>query len=70
MSRLRLVGWNVQPVVMLDDGENLVPVQVSAQMIPATEWQHFKAGGDELVLDHVRQQIADGGSLPHAPESG
>lgn len=52
--RMRLVGWTVQPVVMADDGENLTPVQVSSQMIPAADWQAFKSGGDDEALAALR----------------
>jgi hypothetical protein len=54
---MRLVGWNVQPVVMADDGDQLVPVTVTAQMIPAAAWDAFKAGGDFQALESVRIQI-------------
>ena len=56
-ARIRLVGWQVQPVVMADDGENLTPVQVSGRMIPASEWQAFKDGGDAAALEAVRRQF-------------
>lgn len=59
-ARMRLVGWTVQPVVMADDGENLTPVQVGPQMIPAAGWQAFKDGGDEKALEGLRAQIEDG----------
>ena len=55
--RMRLVGWNVQPVVMADDGENLTAVEVSGQMIPAAQWQRFKDGGDEEALAALREQV-------------
>ena len=45
-ARIRLVGWQVQPVVMADDGENLTPVQVSGRMIPAADL-------DVVVLDQL-----------------
>lgn len=57
MTRVRVVGWNVQPVVMLDDGANLTPVQIGPQMIAAADWQAFKDGGDEQALASVREQI-------------
>ena len=60
---MRLVGWNVQPVVMADDGENLTPVEVGAQMVPAAQWEAFKAGGDVAALDNIRAQV-------EKPESG
>lgn len=37
-TRMRLVGWEVRPVVMADDGDNLTPVPVNPQMIPASQW--------------------------------
>lgn len=58
--RMRLVGWNVQPVLMADDGENLTPVQVGATMITAANWDEFKEGGDKLALEDLRAQIENG----------
>jgi hypothetical protein len=56
-TRMRLVGWNVQPVVMADDGANLTPMNVGPQMVPAAQWEDFKAGGDVKALESIRQQI-------------
>ena len=56
-TRMRLVGWTVQPVVMADDGENLTPVQISPQVIPASGWDAFKDGGDAAALESIRAQI-------------
>lgn len=56
-TRMRLVGWQVQPVVMADDGENLTPVNVGPQMIPGAQWEAFKDGADDQALEHIRQQI-------------
>lgn len=57
MSRMRLVGWEVRPVVMLDDGDQLTPVQVGSQTIAAADWDGFKNGGDERALDRLREQV-------------
>lgn len=57
MKRMRLVGWKVQPVVMVDDGENLTGLEVAAIGVPATEWQAFKDGGDIKALEGLRAQI-------------
>ncbi|MGI8452144.1 MAG: hypothetical protein ACR2MP_34155 [Streptosporangiaceae bacterium] len=62
--RMRLVGWQVVPVVMADDGENLEAVQVQPQMIPAGQWAAFKAGGDEQALTGLRQQLEGSGAEP------
>ncbi len=63
-TRMRLVGWSVQPMVMADDGENLTPVNIGPQMIPAAQWQTFKDGGDEAALEQVRTQIEQPTSDP------
>ena len=57
VTRMRLVGWQVRPVIMADDGETLEAVQIQPQMIPASQWQEFKDGGDEEALTLVRAQI-------------
>ncbi|HSX47339.1 MAG TPA: hypothetical protein VLF63_01050 [Patescibacteria group bacterium] len=57
--RIRLVGWNVQPILMVDDGENLTSLQVNPQMIPVGLWQQFKDGGDEKAIEDIRFQISD-----------
>lgn len=54
---MRLVGWQVQPVVMADDGENLTPLDIGPQLIPAAHWAAFKDGGDTDALDKIRAQI-------------
>lgn len=65
--KMRLVGWNVQPVVMADDGENLTPVNVNGSMIPQGQWQAFKDGGDLAALEQVRAQIEEP-QPPNAPK--
>lgn len=57
MPKMRLVGWEVRPVVMSDDGENLIPVPIGPEMVPATAWQQFKDGGDEQALTSLRERI-------------
>ena len=59
-TRMRLVGWNVQPVVMADDGDTLTPVQVNGTQILAADWQAFKDGGDQQALEGVRAQVEAG----------
>lgn len=62
MSRMRLVGWEVRPVIMADDGENLTPVPIGPQVIAASDWEKFKAGGDADALAQIRTQV----ELPRA----
>jgi hypothetical protein len=59
-TRMRLVGWNVQPVIMADDGEDLTPVAVQATMIAAKDWQGFKDGGDKAALEELRPKVENG----------
>lgn len=60
MSRMRLVGWEVRPVVMLDDGDTLTPLSIGAQTITAADWAAFKTGGDEAALERLRDQVEAG----------
>lgn len=57
MTRMRLIGWQVTPVLMADDGENLTPVPVDPQVIPAAQWAAFKDGGDQQALEGLRAQV-------------
>ncbi len=66
-NRMRVVGWQVQPVVMDADGDNLTPVKVGQAMIPAAAWDEFKGGGDEQAMEQVRAQIE--GAPPAPPQS-
>jgi hypothetical protein len=65
-TRMRLVGWNVQPVIMADDGDNLIAVPVQATQIPAAGWEEFKAGGDQKALDDLREQVENARVVPAA----
>jgi hypothetical protein len=56
-ARLRLVAWQVQPLIMVDDGDRLTSLPVAAVTIPAAEWEAFKGGGDEAALDQLRAQL-------------
>jgi hypothetical protein len=59
MTRMRVVSWEVRPMIMADDDENLEAVQVGPQVIPAARWQAFKDGGDAEALENVRRQVED-----------
>lgn len=63
---MRLLGWQVVPVIFADDGEDLEPVQVQPQMIPAAQWDTFKDGGDKIALESLREQV-EGAQPPAAP---
>lgn len=42
-AKLRLVHVIVQPVFMLDDGENLSEVEHKPTVIPASEWPTYSS---------------------------
>jgi hypothetical protein len=65
-TRMRLVGWNVQPVIMADDGDNLTNIPVQATQIPAAGWEEFKAGGDQAALEELREQVENATIIPTA----
>lgn len=71
---MRLIGWQVCPVVMADDGDDLTSVQIQPHVVPAKDWQAFKDGGDAQALESVRQQVEGaasrngaGGQAPPVP---
>jgi hypothetical protein len=57
MKKMRLIGWSVQPVIMVDDGENLEPVDIKGEFVPARKWNEFKNGGDERGLASLRARL-------------
>jgi len=65
--RMRLVGWEVRPIVVVDDGENLTSVPVNPQTISSAGWQAFKDGGDAAALEALRKQIEDVTEPPKPP---
>ncbi len=56
-SRVRVVKWVVQPVLVLDDGDTLTPVDVEPQHVPADALPAFAASVPDM-LDHLAEQIA------------
>jgi hypothetical protein len=66
MRRMRILGWQVQPVIMIDDGENLEQAQVQPQFIAAKQWDQFKNGGDEAALAQLRAETEDAPQAPGA----
>ncbi len=51
MTRLRIVGYLVQPQLMADDGDNLTPLPVQPVAISAIDWPNVV----ELVSDAIEQ---------------
>jgi hypothetical protein len=48
---------SVQPVIMVDDGENLEPVDIKGEFVQARKWNEFKNGGDERGLASLRARL-------------
>lgn len=57
MKKARIVGWNVQPVVMVDDGDDLVSQPVEPMFIPAKQWDEWSAQGWQADVDTLKKQI-------------
>ena len=64
-NKMRIVGWQIQPVVMADNGVDLTPLDIKAQFIPSNQWQAFKDGGDVQAVEQIRDQV-EGGAEPRA----
>lgn len=58
-KRLRVLGWEVKPLVMVDDGDELQGLNVQAATISVKEWQAFKDGKDDDALEEIRKQIEE-----------
>ena len=52
--KLRIVGYQVQPVLFADDGENLEPVPVQPITVKAADMDGFNW---EEALEPVRAQV-------------
>jgi hypothetical protein len=57
MQRLRLVEVRVQPVFMLDDGENLTPLEHPPTVIPAHEWPTYSSERFPREVQEWQQRI-------------
>jgi hypothetical protein len=56
--RVRVVAWEIQPVVVIDDGDSLTEIPIQRPVrIAAKDWQAFKDGGDEQAIERLRTQI-------------
>jgi hypothetical protein len=67
MRKLRLVSVAVQPVFMLDDGENLTAMDPHPPVvIPAAEWPSYS--GERFPREVAAWQAQLDGSAPDQPE--
>lgn len=59
MPKLRLVKVHVQPVFVLDDGENITEVEHPAVTIPAAEWPTYSSERFPAEVKVWQKQIDD-----------
>lgn len=57
MTRIRVVQYLVTPVVVVDDGENLTPLDVQPIQVPAARWEEFVSGGLAQALAALQEQV-------------
>lgn len=57
MSKLRLIKVLVQPVFMIDDGENLTEVEHAAVEIPASEWPTYSSDRFQREVDNWQAKL-------------
>lgn len=57
MKRMRVKGWLVQPVIVMDDGDELDDVELQAQFIKRASWDEFVTGGWKAGLEQLRAQL-------------
>lgn len=56
-KRIRLVSVRVQPVFMLDDGDNLEPIEHPVTVIPASEWPDYSNERFPRELEQWQAQL-------------
>lgn len=57
MKQVRVIGWDVRPVLMVDDGEHLTPLDVQPVTVLAVHWDQFKNGGDAKAITDIQAQV-------------
>lgn len=55
--KLRLLKVLVQPVFVIDDGENLVERSAEPVAVPATEWPSYATGAFLEGFEALRRQV-------------
>jgi hypothetical protein len=58
--RMRILGYEVRPIILADDGDLLKPVSIDAQMLNPLQFRKF-AEDPEKALDDIRKQIEASG---------
>jgi hypothetical protein len=55
--KIRFIQFAVQPVAVIDDGENLNPIEIKPIVIRASEWARFAASGPSELLAELQHQL-------------
>ena len=56
-TRARLVAWSITPVVMLDDDENLTPLDVRPLQVAPKDLRQWIESGPETVMAQIQEQV-------------
>lgn len=57
MSRVRLVGVMVTPIVLVDDGDSLKPLQIEAVQVSAEDWPTYATGGFQEAMAQLQAEV-------------
>lgn len=57
MKRARIIQFIIQPVAVVDDGENLTPIDVKPVAVAAASWQQFAVNGVSDLLAQMQKQL-------------
>jgi hypothetical protein len=57
MKKVRIIQFIVQPIAVIDDGENLIPVEVKPIPVLAASWKKFAENGADDLLGQLQAQI-------------
>lgn len=56
-KKLRLISVTLQPEFVLDDGENLTPVQTESVKVLGAEWEDFAQKGFKQAQMSLEQSL-------------
>jgi hypothetical protein len=68
MAKLRLIKVLVQPVFVLDDGENVTEIEHPAVAIPAAEWSDYSGERFPAEVKAWQKRLDDQNGT--APQTG
>jgi hypothetical protein len=63
-AKLRLLKVIVQPVFVLDDGDNLTEVQADPVVVSPEDWPRYPTTGFARAVDALQEQIDEASGTP------